>query len=81
MSQFVTKWANDFVATGKNMQRWQMQHKGNFPFCQEEKEDVNHILHYSHKDAKRASKEALWQQIERLAKIGTCTRAVIAIKY
>ena len=57
-NRFVTKWACDLVASGKNMQRWKMRHMGNCPFCMEEKEDVQHILHCAHKDAKDASKQA-----------------------
>ena len=79
-SRFVTKWVRNYVATGKNMKRWNLRLHGNCPYCLEEEEDIEHILKCQHNQAKENSKNALWQLIKQLVKIGTCRRAVIAIK-
>ena len=78
--QFVTKWGNNFVATGKNMKRWKLRAHGSCPFCEAEEEDTNHILTCLHEEAKETSKEALWVLLETMIKIGTCSRLVMALK-
>ena len=62
------------------MKQWDMRHHGYCPFCLEEDEDVKHVREYNHEDAKKRGKEGLWIFLVVLAKIGTCTRAVLAIK-
>ena len=79
-SRFVTKWVGEYSATGKNMQRWQLRPHSNCPYCMEKDEDITHILTCMHQDAQVQHKEALWKLLEKLVKIGTCTRAVLAIK-
>ena len=78
--RFVSKWVNNYVATGKNMKRWNLCAHDNCPYCMKEEEDVEHILHCLLKEAEKRSNEALWKLLEKLVKIGTCTRAVLAIK-
>ena len=69
-SQFVSKWVSGYVATGKNMKRWQMRPHGYCPFCKEEEETVYHILHYQHDDAQMISKEAMEKFLQQMLKIG-----------
>ena len=78
--RFVSKWAMNYVATGKNLKRWKMRHHSYCPFCEEEDEDVHHILHCTHDEAQRIFHSTLWTLMETLMKIGTCTRAVMAIR-
>lgn len=77
---FVSKWASQFVATGKNMKRWQFCPHGYCPFCKDEDESTTHILHCTHQDARDISKETLWKFVESMIKIGTCPRAVRAMR-
>ena len=41
----LTKWFSGWIATGKNMMRWDLRYRGGCPFCTEPKEDTLHILH------------------------------------
>ena len=40
----IAKWCSGWIATGKNMQRWNMRYSGNCVFCQHPNEDTTHIL-------------------------------------
>ena len=78
--RFISKWVSNYVATGKNMKRWEMRPHGYCPFFKQEDEDTQHILNCMHHDAQNVSKQALWKLVETLVKIGTCTMAVRAIR-
>ena len=78
--RFISKWSCGSIATGKKMQLWEFRPHSNCPFCLQELEDVPHILHCTHEEARKCSEEALWALIESLVKIGTCTSAVRAIR-
>ncbi len=49
--RFVSKWVSGALGHGKNMKRWRIRPLSNCPFCLDEDEDVNHILHCTHKDS------------------------------
>ena len=78
--RFVTKWANDYVATGKNMKRWRLREHSNCPFYMTENEDVNHISKCKHIEAENLWRENIWKMVLQLKKIGTCHWAIIAIQ-
>ena len=80
MRRFVTKWSANWLGTGKNMKRWALRPHGYCPFCKEENEDTFHIMKCAHEDAKTLSHDALWTWTESMIKIGTCPRAVRAIR-
>ena len=79
--RFVKKWANEWLATGTNMERWGLRHHGYCPFCEEPKETTLHILTCNDTEAEELWKQSLWTFIEGLGKVGTCTRALLAIKW
>ena len=48
MQRFVAKWSCGCLSVGKNMERWNLRHKGNCPYCFQPSEDTNHILMCKH---------------------------------
>ena len=62
------------------MKRWALRHHGYCPFCEEEDEDVEHIIKCLHEDATRINHDALWELTKELIKIGTCPCAVREIR-
>ena len=49
--RFVSKWSCENLGTGKNLKRWKYQLHDNCPFCNAEKEDINHILLCDHEES------------------------------
>ena len=80
LQRFVSKWACEFLATGKNMVRWKLRHDGYCPFCTAETENTKHILSCHHLDALLGWNEALDKFIQQLLKIDTCQIIILALK-
>ena len=57
-----------------------MRLHGNCPYCLKEDEDLEHVMKCTHQAAKENSRKAILQLVKQLLKIGTCRRAVLAIK-
>ena len=70
--RFITKWASNINANGYNMIKWNKRHKGNCPFCSDDKEDNNHILLCQHKDATTIWKTTVKKLLKQLNKLDTC---------
>ena len=62
------------------MRHWLLRPHGNCPYCSLVAEDVNHVLKCTHEQAQNLNKEALCKLFEKLMKIGTCAKTVLAIK-
>ena len=68
----LSKWISGWIASGKNMKRWNKRYKGDCPFCGHENEDNIHILHCSHDVPTQSWKTLLSEYDVRLAKLKTC---------
>ena len=44
IKRFSAKWACKCIGTGKNMERWKLQHVGACPYCLYPKEETRHIF-------------------------------------
>ena len=47
----LSKWCSGWIATGKNMKRWDLRYRGNCPFCGVQDEDTKHVLMCPHQKA------------------------------
>ena len=68
----LSKWMSGWIASGKNMKRWNKRYKGNCPFCGYENEDSSHIIHCAHDDPTNTWKALLATYDVTLAKLKTC---------
>ena len=64
----LSKWFSGWVATGKNMKRWQLRYASNCPFCGYNDEDTAHILQCQHPPVNISWKTLLDKYDKKLAK-------------
>ena len=80
MRRFVAKWSCQCLGTGKNMQRWQLRHAGNCPYCLAEKEDTLHIMTCTNVQAIEGWNIAIGGFFNKIHKIKTCWYVITALK-
>ena len=79
LRKFASKWSSEFLATGKNMTRWNLRHAGYCPFCTKPNENTKHILLCKHFESLQGWNECLATYISFLQKIDTCHHIIFAI--
>jgi exonuclease III len=77
--RFISKWISEWLATGKNMERWQLRYKGHCPFCNTPDENTEHILLCTHAEVSREWNRQLKIYRNKLKKNGTDYRLRSAI--
>ena len=80
LKRFMTKWSVECLATGKNMKRWAMHHKGYCPFCTHHTEDTNHILLCQDAQALKMWNKNLDTLFSKLGKLQTCPQLLYAMR-
>ena len=80
---YVSKWISEFIATGKNIQRWKLRYASNCPYClhpQEDQEDTYHIITCTHPSATEHWNHHLKQWTLQLSKYKLNVSFIIAVK-
>ena len=81
LRKFASKWSCEFLATGKNMTRWNLRNAGYCPFCTAPTENTQHILLCKHFDSLQGWNECLAKYISFLQKIDTCPHIIFALHH
>ena len=77
---FISKWCSSTIGVGTTIQKWKHRPFSFCPYCEHGNENTEHVLLCPHQDSSQLWAQNCIKFISALAKIDTCSYAVLAIQ-